>query len=154
MLKCFSFSLKAQIWPELRLVKLKKTAAWHPCMVVCQSKHSQKQGGGCGSGMALKPSCSQTKGRRPSWPNWIMGDVVRMLVSLSLYQPLTNLIIRALAAVWGRKGAFSGSTQELEGWAPDRKRKESREVKELQLVLFIMMLMCICKMHVRASSIL
>lgn len=60
---------------------------------------SQKQGGGCGSGMALKPSCSQTKGRRPSWPNLIMGDVVRMLVSLSLYQPLTNLIIRALAAV-------------------------------------------------------
>lgn len=67
----------------------------------------------------LKTSSSQTKGKRPSWPNWIMGDVVRMLVSLSLYQPLTNLIIRALASVWGRKGAFSGSTQELEGWAPD-----------------------------------
>jgi len=77
----------------------------------------------------LETSSSQTKGRRPSWSNWIMGDVVRMLVSLSLYQPLTNLIIRALASVWGRKGAFSGSTQELEGWAPDsqpaKKKAES-----------------------------
>ncbi len=72
-----------------------------------------------------------------------MGDVVRMLVSLSLYQPLTNRIIRALAAVWGRKGAFSGSTQELEDRAPDRKRKETRELKELQLLLFKIMLMCV-----------
>lgn len=83
----------------------------------------------------LKTSSSQTKGRRPSWPNWIMGDVVRMLVSLSLYQPLTNLIIRALASVWGRKGAFSGSTQELEGWAPDSQPKRKLRAQGVAVVV-------------------
>lgn len=155
LLKCFSFSLRAQIWPELHWFPFKKKKIYVTSLYSIlfwtqpEMRRRMWEWGG------LKTSRSQTKGRRPSWPNWIMGDVVRMLVSLSLYQPLTNLIIRALAAVWGRKGAFSGSTQELEGWAPASQPKESWELKELQLLLlFIMLLMCICKVHVRVISIL
>lgn len=155
LLKCFSFHLKhkfGQNWDWFPLKKKKQLhdAPYGSIPVQTQPEMSRRMWEWCG----LKNVCTQTKGIRPSWPDWIMGDVVRMLVSLSLYQPLTNLIIHALAAVWGRKGAFSGSTQELEGWAPDRKRKESWALKELQLLLFIMMLMCIFKMHVHASSIL
>lgn len=64
-----------------------------------------------------------------------------MFVSLCFYHPLTNLIIHALAAGRGRKGAFSGCTQEQKGWDPDRERKGSYGLKGLQSLLFVMTIM-------------